>query len=290
MDGNVKVEHHLPATFTAAEAASGRGQKRFKLFTAASLVLLTVAAACGIWESPIAGAIAAVAFGASFTMSAWVVTRDMQDAWYDGRALAESAKSLTYKYAVGGAPFEVGNPTATERWATSVADIVGELRRLQTVIEPAAASLYGDTALQALRAAPLARRIGIYREERLEGQRRWYATRSRDHRETAQRWQVAAGVLQLVGVLGAVLKAFDLLHFDLLGLCAAAAAAAVAWLQAGDYVMTARAYEVTTLDISTSLSRLDAVDTEETWATFVADAEQAMSREHTMWTARRRAL
>ena len=69
---------------------------------------------------------------------------------------------------------------------------------------------------------------------------------------------------------------------------AGAAAAAVAWLASGDYVKTARAYELTTLELDQALDLIDAIDDEAAWATFVADAEQTMSREHTAWLARRR--
>jgi hypothetical protein len=37
------------------------------------------------------------------------------------------------------------------------------------------------------------------------------------------------------------------------------------------------------------LSIVNRIDEEDAWATFVADAEQTMSREYTAWLARRRA-
>lgn len=69
---------------------------------------------------------------------------------------------------------------------------------------------------------------------------------------------------------------------------AVAGATAVAWLAAGDYVKTARAYELTTLELDQALDIVNTIDEETAWATFVADAEQTMSREHTAWLARRR--
>jgi hypothetical protein len=283
----LRVEDHMPSVFAAAEKASGRGQTRFKRATLAALALLVVAAVFGLIEKPWAGWVSGAAFTGSILATALTFFRDAEDDWYDGRAVAESAKTLTWKYAMGGEPFGVTEPDAEGAYNRALAAVVEEIRRLHGS-SPPPAQVSGDGELRALRREPLDTRREIYHEQRLGSQRRWYNGRAREHGSTAKTWQIVAIILQTAGLVGAMVKALDVVSVDLLSVFAAAGTAALAWLAAGDYVKTARAYELTTLELDQTLRIVDTINDEDAWATFVADAEQTMSREHTAWLARRR--
>jgi hypothetical protein len=73
----------------------------------------------------------------------------------------------------------------------------------------------------------------------------------------------------------------------LLGLVAAAAAAAAAWHQTRDYATLAEAYSVTAHELSLIKERLATAHADADWGAFVQGAEQAISREHKLWLARR---
>ena len=286
---DINVEDHMPSVYAAAELVSQRGQDRFKRATLATLLLLVVAAASGLIDESWAGWISGAAFAGSLLATGLFVFRDAEDDWYDGRAVAESAKTLTWKYAVGGEPFEVTSEETEAAYRRALVAVVSEVRGLKGNVQPPEAA-GGTVQLSNVRATPLAVRRRIYRQQRLADQRAWYSRRAGEHTSTANTWRIVAGVLQALGLVCAVLKGLDVVQVDLMSLFAAGGAAAVAWLASGDFVKTARAYGLTTLELDQTLDIVDTIDDEAAWATFVADAEQTMSREHTAWLARRRGV
>ena len=125
--------------------------------------------------------------------------------------------------------------------------------------------------MQQLRGADLAARRAAYGADRLENQRAWYAAKA-SHNE---------------GLTGAILKATGSVDINLLGLLAAAAAGAAAWLQAKEHATLANAYGIAAQELGVIRMRLAKPSDEADWAAFVEDAEEAISREHTVWLARR---
>ena len=113
----VQIEKQMPAVYAFASKASAKGQNRFKRLTWLALFLLVLAAGGGVVDRPWAGWASAAAFLASIVLTALASYEKSQRAWYDGRAAAESAKSIVFKYAVGGEPFPIGDPKADARLA-----------------------------------------------------------------------------------------------------------------------------------------------------------------------------
>ncbi|HEU4706970.1 MAG TPA: DUF4231 domain-containing protein [Solirubrobacterales bacterium] len=283
----LKIEDHLPEAYAVASRASARGQREFRQLTRASLLLLIVAAVGGAIAPTWGGWVSAAAFLASIVLTALAIYWKTEQDWYDGRASAESVKSLGFKYAIGGEPLGATDPDADGRFAEALAALTSELRALSSTVVPAPGGpVLG--ALRELRARPLAERRAAYREQRIEEQRAWYSRRAREHRATARRWRAVMFAGQAAGVAGAALKGLGVLDVDLLSIFATLAAATAAWIAAGDFTETARAYDFALLDLGQALEGVDRAESEEEWARFVADCEQAMSREHTMWLARRR--
>lgn len=86
-------------------------------------------------------------------------------------------------------------------------------------------------------------------------------------------------------LIGGGVKAVGWIDVDLLGIFAAAAAAATAWMQAKQHRNLATAYGVTSQELAAIASELEALSDESAWADFVTEAEDAISREHTLWRA-----
>ena len=84
-----------------------------------------------------------------------------------------------------------------------------------------------------------------------------------------------------------MLKATGVLRVDLLGLASAVVAGGAAWVQAKQHQTLATAYAVTSQELSTISGQVDWASTEQEWAHFVDQAEEAISREHTLWRASR---
>jgi hypothetical protein len=249
----------------------------------------------GAVDHPWAGWIAAAAFTIALLLGVVALRRDVEARWYDARALAETVKSMSWKYAVGASDypkFGADEAAIQEHFEERLSTLLPALATLDALPPPERAS---HDELRTLRSAPLATRADAYLDGRLLDQQRWYTASALHHRAWARLWQTTAIILQVLGIAGAVLKGLDKTSVDWLGIAATAAAAATAWLQTKDHVTLSRAYSVTAYELTLAAAGRpptdpagSAVDAELRWATFVDDTEEAISREHNLWLGRRR--
>lgn len=280
----------LPALHEAASKTSRDAQGRFLRGTAAQLLLSVAAALVAGVGLAIGNRIAAAQLAGFFLILAALIrglllaTRSERD-WYDGRAAAESAKTLAWKYSVGGLPFSVDEVAADELF----------IQRLMAAMQLFKASIVAGgnrgtqitDAMKRLRAAPLDLRRTVYDKDRLAEQYAWYSYRSEHQRRQAFRWNGVVLVAQTGGAAAALLVAGTADLRFLIGAAAALAAAGTAWLQTKQFDSTGRAYAVAAQELAAVRSLAPAANSEAAWATFVDDAEEAISREHTTWRARR---
>jgi hypothetical protein len=79
-------------------------------------------------------------------------------------------------------------------------------------------------------------------------------------------------------------------NVNVLGIAAALTVAAAAWLRTKDHEGLAEAYNVTARELAKVEQQGErGFASEQEWSEYVADAENAFSREHTLWLARRSA-
>jgi len=129
----------------------------------------------------------------------------------------------------------------------------------------------------------------MYMEGRLQDQIDWYGRNARKNEINQQRFLVMTIVLEFVGVLGAVLRITNVVNFDALGIIAAITAGAASWAQTRQYGQLGRAYSIAAHELSIIKAECAFVDAER-WPRFVDEAEEAISREHTLWRASRGVL
>jgi hypothetical protein len=278
--------------FRSADATAIAAQRQYLLAIRVRLYLLVLAAAAGAvsvaadgvdWSS-LAGAVALVA--AALT-ELYLVRDRPEQRWYEGRAAAESAKTLGWRYAVGAEPFGV------EALSGPDADrlLVRRLDELLTDLDLAPEPVQGGTEqitpeMRAVRAAPLPVRRAVYERCRIVEELSWYRTKSAWNQRRANRLTLAVLAFEVTGAVGGLLKVAGI-RVNLLGVAAAGAAALGLWLQVRQHQVLAHAYAVTAQELSSIRSLIQWQDTEPEWTGFVDDAEAAISREHTLWRAKR---
>lgn len=81
-------------------------------------------------------------------------------------------------------------------------------------------------------------------------------------------------------------RVFGKWDIDSAGLLAVTISAGTAWASVKQYSPLASAYSITTKELGIQASKLKTVR-EADWALVAADAEEAISREHTTWLASR---
>ncbi|WP_078532688.1 DUF4231 domain-containing protein [Streptomyces hokutonensis] len=285
----------LPTLFSASDSASLSGQRRYIFGTRWRLVLsVAVAVVAAFTFKPARGvdvtAIAsAIFFLLTLIIEVWLLIENPEKAWYDGRALAESVKTLAWRYAVAAEPFpkSLGNAVAADRFHSELQALLRDAPA--DSLAPVGSALATDR-MQQLRRARLEERKHVYLRDRIENQQGWYTSKAKFNAHGSRKWRIALIAIELAGVTAAVLRVTGAINFDLPGIMAGMVGAGAAWFAVRQYESLARAYTFAATELTIVHGRLQRARDEMTWAQEVADAEEAISREHTMWRASRGAL
>lgn len=282
-----------PALYRAADSQSQRGQGRYLSATRLRLILVVCAGAAGlasvhVRDLRLLGLVGASAFTAATILELFLRTNRPERIWYDGRAAAESAKSLTWRYGVGGNPFPMSLGDGTD------ASFVGRLAEVIRVV-PGTHLVPDDhtgeqitVGMRTLREASHSIRRDTYLTGRIVDQKSWYGKRSLANERSFRRWSTILVVTEIVGACASILQATDAIDVDLAGFVAALVAVAVAWVETRQHGTLASAYAVAHHELGMIEARISTSMTEEEWAGFVDESEEAISREHTLWRASRR--
>lgn len=278
-----------PALYDAADEASQSGQRWFLRARRVQLGSLIAAAVAALWPDTgnsidVAGVVALVAFACVLVAQLLVEMFEPQRAWYEGRAGAESIKHLTWKYAVRADPF-LSDDDAGETFIGRIKETLGTLTSLQ--LAPAS----GDqiTAwMRETRDSDSGHRRQVYLTYRLREQREWYARQAKADRRLARLWRLVLYVVVVIGALGGFAKAFHVVDLDVIGVAATVASAVTAWVEAKQYDTLAVAYGAASHELASNDSLASSIPpSDDAWSKFVNDAEDAISREHRLWTASR---
>lgn len=287
-------EEDLPALYHDGNDNSINAQDRFLKWTRRGLVAVIIAAAAGsvntdYGDVDIGGIVAVIAFCAAILWRIFLLRERPEKIWYDGRAVAESAKTSAWRYAVCGEPFkkELAEKEADERFIQRLREIPSGLDSRSII--PSSENSRRDITegMRELRKNSLEERKNVYQECRIKDQRDWYSRKSKWNEDRAKSWNVTLISIEIVGVVGAVLKAVNLVDIGALGFAGAVVAAGTSWLQTKQHANLAEAYAVAARELSYVDTLLPSCTTEKGWSEFVGQAEEAISREHTLWVASR---
>lgn len=142
------------------------------------------------------------------------------------------------------------------------------------------------TLMRTTRQERLDERRKFYVQHRLDDQRCWYSTKARFHDQRRESWFVATLTLQVVALLCAFLD-WRPGGLNVVTLIIAASASLTAWAQAKRHEELAQAYALAAQELDVIGARIGAAADDSAFGLAVAESEEAISREHTMWMARR---
>ena len=282
----------LPALYRSADRESERAQRSYLMSLRVRLGALLVAAFGGALtftaarDFQVGGGLAFVAFACALGAELFLATTNPLTTWYEGRAAAESAKTLAWRYMVRGQPFEVVSPEVDKQFLAQTYSLLQDLRSISVgTAEPGAHQI--TDKMRQVRGLDFDERRQVYLVDRIADQQRWYSEKARWNDRRARGWVLISIVLEIAGLVGGALKAFGWISFDLLGFLAASAGAVLAWVEAKQHRTLATAYGIASQELASIATELPTLHSEERWAAFVAEAEEAISREHTLWRASR---
>lgn len=286
----------FPALYRSADGASVSAQNWYVKWFSINLSLLAagaVVSSISVSQTDdkriVQIAAAAILFAAT-GVSILLGTRRWERIWYGGRAVAESAKSLTWKFVCGAEPFPlaVGLKESVARFANALQELLHENKHLAAVLGQPLAGEQVTEFMSGLRQSATGVRRDVYAAQRVNQQQEWYGTKSAENRKRRNLWFTLLVTFQAAaGVAAVILAVFPEFPWRAAAVFSTLASVAVAWGQMKRYQELAQAYGLAAQELSLIAARALYINTDEELARFVSDAETAISREHSMWVARR---
>jgi len=280
----------FPALYRSADELSLDSQKSFLFALKSHLVLLVLAAALSLVTFPHWG-VALLQVGAllgALSCSIYLFTRRPDRYWYTARALAESIKTVTWRYVCCAEPFHGEHSIARVSFQKRLKAILDQNTDVARALTNHLDAPHITDAMVAMRNSSLEDRKQNYARNRIGNQLSWYAKKAAFNRRTSNIFFFALIAVNSAAVICAVLriKFFDI-PFWPTDILVAAAASLLSWMQAKRFSELAASYSLAANEIGLIREQSLVPNTEDSFSSFVGDAENAFSREHTQWVARK---
>jgi hypothetical protein len=292
-DGQTK-EFKFPAIFDSSDRYAAKWQSRFLRCQKIQLASLITAALGGAtsWafsSIKLSALVTIIALLVAVYVRIYLVQHQPERRWYNGRAAAESIKTLAWKYTQCAVPFGKSlNAHEVDRlFLARIEDVIATVPNLDEPVLASNTKQITDS-MRTLRSESLNSRKAYYIKLRVDDQVAWYSGKAAFNATRSSMWSIAVIILETCAIMLAIFRFTGSIEFDATGILAAAASGALVWLQSRQHETLAQSYAVTSQELASVSSVLNETTTESDWATKVEQAEEAISREHTLWRASHR--
>ncbi|NOG93351.1 MAG: DUF4231 domain-containing protein [Armatimonadetes bacterium] len=209
--------------------------------------------------------------------------------WFDGRAVAESVKTATWRFMMRAQPFHEDSCAETL--------FIAELKEIREarphLAKHLAAAMSADGSaitdfMKEKRSSSLEERRTFYASDRIREQKAWYARKAKSNADAGATWFWAIAALQVAIVIVAIIQAASGgLGVNPIPIVTTCAAAIAAWNQMKRHDELAQSYALAAQELEEIETIASNQTSEDAFAQLVEQAENSTSREHTMWCARR---
>jgi len=211
--------------------------------------------------------------------------------WFDTRAVAESVKTVTWRYIMGVEPYE--NSLSAEDLDRKFVNKLDEILRLASKASGSLAKNVGSeqqisNRMREVRQMNIEERKTIYLQERIKDQKDWYSKKAKYNSGKETMWFWVTIIVELLAILTAIYM-FNTLNstFNPIGTFTTLVVVFTAWNQTKKYGELSQSYTIAAQELISIESLAVHIKNEEKLRDYVRDTENAISREHTMWCAKR---
>ncbi|MFP3596978.1 DUF4231 domain-containing protein [Chryseobacterium sp. SIMBA_029] len=291
-------DNNYPNYFIAGDIASKKAQTWYIRLVAIDLLLMVVSALLSIYNyqteesKTIVYWISGGMLFMAMLISVFLKLKKYEDIWYRGRALAESCKTLTWRFIMRSEYFEstITDEEAKHRFVARIREINNQFVDLNKILSAKKLNLPVITSeMEKIRKLSLDKRKKYYLDERIQSQIDWYSSKADNNKSKYERWFLGVIVFQFLAVASIVyLIKVPMSNFNLVGLFSTVSASGFSWLQVKKYQENKEAYTTATSELILIKAEGNKNLPEDKFSEYVLDSENAMSREHTMWLAQKR--
>lgn len=288
----------FPNYFQASDKASIKAQKHYINITRIELISMIIASALAIYnyQSTQSKLVVYIVSGLllllSLVLTIILKSKKYEDVWYQGRALAESCKTLTWRFVCCSEYFETSLDLgeAKTRFVERIKELSDEFKELSIAMNSRTLNLpiITDKMIE-IRTYNLDKRKDYYIQNRIEDQKKWYADKAEYNSEKYNLWFWCVIISQALSLISIVFLIVNpAFNWNFVGLLTTISASALSWLQLKQHQELKQAYTTATQELNFIVTLTDQLTTEDSFSKFVLDSENAVSREHTLWLAQRR--
>lgn len=287
-----------PTLYRETDSSSINAQKKhFWLVRTKIALLLVIAGIASIaWSQEpnlrtSAAIVLAIFLVVSMVLSAIMDMKKFDRIWFSSRAIAESVKTESWSFMMKIEPYgdAIPDSEAEDRLLNRLDGIL----HLQPSVSSELAPYLQQGALitehmRQIRNETLENRRTYYVQSRIRDQRLWYAKKAKWNKSQESRWFIITWILQLAAaVIAITVIGFRDFIVNPVGILTTAGAGALSWLHARSYRELSQSYSLVAQELALLEDRANQASTEEKLARIVLDVERTISREHTIWLARR---
>lgn len=287
----------FPSLFCAADSASKSAQKRYLflfrldiLFAIAGAILSSISLN-STNEKKWLFFSGGVAFLLSLIITIVIKSFSFEKTWYGGRAVAESVKTSTWRFMICAEPYILSmNSMNVDGLFHKNLDKIRDERKeiLGNFVETDSSQPQITDTMKGIRGLSTEERKKIYVEERVANQREWYSVKAGISKTNEFRWFIAVMAMQLcAGVSAFALIIYPDFPLNLTSIFSTVAMGFLAWLQVRRHQEQSQSYNLAAQELASIKDNSIHIKTDDELSDFVANAENAISREHTLWIARR---
>lgn len=290
-----KVEDkHLPGLYQSANSTSIKEQNKHFSSIAIYLILLIIAALFSFFsdgeDEPVLKIISTVFFLVTLAIMIWLRVAKPIDIWYNGRAVAESVKTRSWRWMLRAEPYEDCDDLEIIR-RKFIGDLKTILSQNQSLVEKLGVEASTEEPISdrmiEIRKLDLDERLDVYKKERITDQALWYKSKSQFNKSRSNLWFWTTVTLHGFAI---ILLLYNISEPNLklpIEVIAVAASSVLTWLQSKKHNELAASYSLTAHEIILIKAETNRITNEKELSEYVMNCENAFSREHTQWVARK---
>lgn len=288
-------EKDYPYIYLDSDAASKRAQEYYKKTNWSILSIMFICTIVGcLPETVTTNNFFIVKINGYFLLGTAIASTllfflEPEKNWYIGRAVSESVKTLTWRYIMRSEPFNIDDEAlARKNFIERVGDITKKVNK--DGFTPKKNKQHSDIVTQGMeniRKLNFLSRKKEYEVYRIDDQIGWYSKKAMTNRNYARFFSSLIIIFQLAAAVYLIFFIDTYKEFKLPEIMIFLATSLIAVLEMNKHKELHQSYFVTQSELNIIKSKFHTVTDDLELDEFVNEAEQAISREHTMWLARR---
>jgi hypothetical protein len=283
----------LPGLYRSADRASSYAQRQYFCAIGLYLTLLIIASVVtfGSDNSSRLTLLSVCLFLLPLGIMIWLSIRKPEQIWFNGRAVAESVKTRAWRWMMRAEPYkDCGDEViAVKKFISDLKQILEQNRSLGDALGIAASDSQPITEkMKQVRELPFEQRLEVYKQKRIDDQETWYSKKTIYNRKRSTQWFWVMVIFHAAAIIMLLYKMKTPTMKLPIQTIALGASSVLSWLQAKRHKELSSSYALAAHEIALIKGEAAIVNSEIELSDFVVNSENAFSREHTQWIARKK--